>query len=564
MQSITRPSAGERIADRSDADKAVAAAEAFVVAAECGNTAALFEPEAIASLCELKAQDVRAWTRLRQRLKKSSVNVIDLDKRMRAVSGKLPSTGDGCIADRLIELARSQCQLMHDAQQECYAVFEFAGARQVYAVCSRGFREFLSHRYYQENDRAPPESALQMALTTLRGQAKFDGELCEVFMRTAKTNNGYWLDLCNEAWQCVLITPQGWSVRGGDGCPLFSRSTSMRPLPIPVRGDTMAALWPLVNIVEEDRPLILAWLLECLRPDTPNLVLELTGEQGSIKSTTQRFLRRLVDPNQADLRSAPKSVDDVWIAARNSHMVSLENLSVLAPAYQDALCVFATGGAHATRTLYTNTEETIIELCKPVVLNGISVVVTAQDLLDRCLHLDLPVVTERHFACDIEARFHEAWPSLLGALLDLFVQALRELPHVHIDPERRPRMADFALLGEALVRAQGRSGGHFLSRYNEKRRQDVFRTIDASPVGAALMAHFDSANKRWRGPLSELLTMMEPYKQHVDEWPKTPKALGDALRRISPALRQIGFTCNAGSKTGGVILWEIVSPAVKS
>jgi hypothetical protein len=495
--------------------------------------------------------------RLRERLKSASVGITELDKHMQSGSEGSPTADDQSLADKLIVLARRQCHLMHDAQQEPFAVFEWAGARQVYALSSRGFSEFLSHRYYAENDRAPTESALKVALATLRGQAQFDGERCEVFTRIARTPEGYWLDLCNDAWECILITPKGWSVRSGEGCPLFTRSASMRPLPVPVRGGTMDLLWSLVNIPRSDQPLILAWLLECLRPDTPHVVLELIGEQGSVKSTTQRFLRRLIDPNQADLRSAPKSVEDVWISARNSLMVSLENLSHLPPASQDALCVLATGGAYTTRTLYTNTEETIIELRKPIVLNGISVIVTAQDLLDRCLHFDLPVVKDRRLASDIDRQFDQAWPKLVGALLDLFANVLAALPDVHIEPDLRPRMADFALLGEALFKAMGKPAGGFLRTYNDKRRQGVYRTIDASPVGTALISHFGGSRRTWRGTLTELLLLLEPYKPHGDAWPKSAKGLGDAVRRVAPALRQIGFKCQAGDKTGGVIQWEI-------
>ena len=174
-----------------------------------------------------------------------------------------------------------------------------------------------------------------------------------MFTRIGKTEAGYWLDLCNDAWQCVQVTATGWAVVAGAGAPLFTRSASMRPLPVPERGGTLDALWPLVNVPEADRLMVLAWILECLRADTPHVVLELVGEQGSAKSSTQRALRRLIDPNQADLRAAPKSVEDVWIAARNSHMVSLENLSHLHPQYQDALCVLATGGGYSARTSTT-------------------------------------------------------------------------------------------------------------------------------------------------------------------------------------------------------------------
>ena len=527
-------------------------ADTLALAAEAGDVGAPFEPAALATLRNLRAQDFAGWVRLRVRLKRAGVGVTDLEKQLRHGDGAPPEE-DETVADKLIALARSQCQFLHDAQREPYAVFEAAGARQVYGVLSGGFSDYLSHAFYSQHDRAPTDTSLKVALATLRGQSQFEGESCEVFTRIAKTDAGYWLDLCNDAWQCVQVTATGWAVVAGDGAPLFTRSASMRPLPAPERGGTLDALWPLVNIPVADRLMVLAWMLECLRTDTPHVVLELVGEQGSAKSSTQRALRRLIDPNQADLRAAPKSVEDVWIAARNSHMVSLENLSHLHPQYQDALCVLATGGGYSARTLYTNAEETIIELRKPIMLNGISVIVTAQDLLDRCLHIDLPTIQNREMAGDMEERFEAAQPALLGAFLDLFVSVLATLPSVSIAPENRPRMADFAALGEAVFRVHGEPAGAFLSRYNAMRKDGVLRTIDASPVGAALVDYLAAVAGGFNGTLSELLDRLDRYRPHGEAWPRSAKGLGDALRRLAPALRLIGFECKSLPKIGGVI-----------
>lgn len=530
------------------------AAEAICKAAESGDVGAPFEPAALVTLRAFKDQDLAGWVRLRERLKKAGAGITELERHLQHGNG-VPEE-DETVADKLIVLARGCCSLMHDAHSESYAVFESAGARQVYSVTSTGFSDFLSHSYYKQHDRAPTESSLKVALATLRGQAQFDGEACEVFTRIAKTDTGYWLDLCNDAWQCIQITATGWTVMAGDGAPLFTRSASMRPLPMPARGGKLDDLWPLVNIPKGDRLMILAWLIECLRADTPHIVLEFIGEQGSVKSTTQKFLRRLIDPNQADLRSAPKSVEDVWIAASNSHMVSLENLSHLPAQYQDALCVLATGGGYATRKLYTNGEEIILDLVKPIVLNGIGVIVTAQDLLDRCLHIDLPTVKSRELASDIESRFEEAQPKLLGALLDLFGKVLAKLPSVKIAPQDRPRTADFAYLGEAVFRVHGNDEGEFLAHYNEMRKAGVHRTIDASPVGAALLAYLADAPGGWHGGLSDLLGRLQ--RPHCEgSWPRSGKGLGDALRRLAPALRMIGYVAKSEGRTGGAIRWHI-------
>ena len=541
-----------------DHSKTFVDSEAIVAAAEAGDVGAPFGPAALATLGALRVQDVPAWMRLRQRLKHAEVGITELERQLQRADGESLEQ-DQTATDKLIALARDQCQFRHDPQREPYAVFMAGGARQVYGVLSAGFSDYLSHAYYREHDRAPTESSLKVALATLRGQAQFEGQTCDVFTRIARTAEGYWLDLCNDAWQCVQITAKGWTVVAGERAPLFTRSASMRPLPVPAPGGRLDALWPLVNIPEADRPMVLTWLLECLRPDTPHVVLELVGEQGSAKSSTQRVLRRLIDPNQADLRAAPKSVDDVWIAARNSHMVSLENLSHLSPAYQDALCVLATGGGYAARTLYTNADETIIELCKPIVLNGISVIVTAQDLLDRCLHIDLPTIQCRQLAGSIEERFEAVQPALLGAILDLFVKVLAALPKVKIAPERLPRMADFAALGEAVYTVQGAPAGAFLTRYDGVRKDGVLRTIDASPVGAALTAYLSDVPSGFNGTLTELLDRLDRHRPHGEAWPRSAKGLGDALRRLAPALRMIGIECKCLPKTGGVIRWHIFS-----
>ncbi|WP_298225230.1 hypothetical protein, partial [Acidocella sp.] len=99
--------------------------------------------------------------------------------------------------------------------------------------------------------------------------------------------------------------------------------------------------------------------------DTPFPVLELVGEQGSAKSTTQSVLRSLVDPNKVMLRGRPKTVEDIFVAARNNWLVSYENLSGLTAEQQDAFCTLSTGGGFASRQLYTNGEEHVMETKRP-------------------------------------------------------------------------------------------------------------------------------------------------------------------------------------------------------
>ena len=86
----------------------------------------------------------------------------------------------------------------------------------------------------------------------LEGKALYDGDECPVYTRLAEHNGAIYLALGNAAWQAVEITPSGWQVIATPPVK-FRRAKGMLPLPEPIRGGTLAALRPFVNIGERGR-----------------------------------------------------------------------------------------------------------------------------------------------------------------------------------------------------------------------------------------------------------------------------------------------------------------------
>ena len=56
-----------------------------------------------------------------------------------------------------------------------------------------------------ETRGAPSETALNAALGTLSGQAKFEGPERKVFRRVAKDGEALWIDLCDEEWKAIKV-----------------------------------------------------------------------------------------------------------------------------------------------------------------------------------------------------------------------------------------------------------------------------------------------------------------------------------------------------------------------
>lgn len=463
-------------------------------------------------------------------------------------------------ASLIVRFVTERFELFHDINKDVFAQDRMTG--EVANLQSRQFRDRVVAGFYRDEEKAPRDQSVREAIGTLAGLGRFEGECREVNLRVAGADGRYYLDLAIPGdSRCIEITPSGWQVLAHPPV-MFVRPESMQPLPIPSRGGSVTPLWSLANIPEDSRLLVIAWLLEALRPETPYPILELLGEMGSAKSTTHKMLRRIFDPNGCDLRAAPKSVEDVFVSAGVNHLASFENVSHLPGPMQDALCVLVTGGGFAKRKLYSDADESVIVVKRPVLLNGIAAAITAQDLVDRTVSIETPTLTERKEVAALWTQFENAAPAILGGLLDIFVEALRLLPTVTIPPHERPRLVEFARLGIATAQAMGCGPEQFLQQFNKARQESLARTIDASPVAAAVL-DWVASGKGHQGPLKELMAAIEPHKPpYSDAWPRSAKGFGDALRRAAPALRQLGVECRSLGKIGGNVHWQIV-PAIK-
>jgi hypothetical protein len=165
------------------------------------------------------------------------------------------------------------------------------------------------------------------------------------------------------------------------------------------------------------------------------------------------------------MRSPPRNELDLLIAAKNGWCVGLDNLSNLPVWLSDALCRLSTGGGLGTRQYYTNDEEVIFDVMRPLIINGINELATRADLLDRSSPITLPVIREekRRAVSELRDAFRVSQPGILGGLLDAMSGAMKYLPTV--DLVQLPRMADFAKRAAAAEKALSWPKGSFMAAY---------------------------------------------------------------------------------------------------
>ena len=240
------------------------------------------------------------------------------------------------------------------------------------------------------------------------------------------------------------------------------------------------------------------------------------------------------------------------IAANNGHVIAFDNISRMHPWLSDALCRLSTGGGFSTRELYSDSDEILIDVQCPIILNGIDDIATRQDLLDRSIVINLePIPDGRRIA---EAVFWEGFsrdvPHILSGIYNGVSRALKL--EKFVDVSELPRMADFARWATAAEAALGFEDGEFLSVYGRNRRHSIEVSLEGSLVARAVKTLAERGP--WTGSPTatweELSKLVTEDERKSKRWPQSPNWCSTLLRRLATDLRATGIDIRFNDEPG--------------
>jgi hypothetical protein len=267
------------------------------------------------------------------------------------------------------------------------------------------------------------------------------------------------------------------------------------------------------------------------------------------------ILRSLVDPAKADKTSLPSSERDLYVQAQNNYVLSFDNQRTLHKRHSDWLCRMVTGGGYSTRRLYTNTEEEVFSVCRPIILNGITQIADQPDLIDRSIFISMPLINteQRKPEKELLNSFNGIKPMIFGQVCNALSATLRNKKY---DYDNLPRMADFAKFVSKAGDELGWEDGSFVDAMNANRREALEEMNEYDPL-LSLIQELGSKNKNLAiifndttAKLFDVLIGMIPGKFQKSAFPDNPATLSKRLNGLKPVLREMGIVIKNNKSDG--------------
>jgi len=455
-------------------------------------------------------------------------------------------------ADRLVDYAlASGAQFFRDEQEQPFVAVQIDGRRQILGLSSRQAKRWLARLNWQHEKKAANGETITTAVTALSSFAVFDGPQHELNVRVARVDGAIWYDLGD--WRAIRIDQRGWHVV--DEPPiLFRHFQHQRAQPEPLRGGNLWHFLDIVNLQERSQQvLLLVYLVSALVQGIPRPVVVVHGEHGSGKSTLLFFLRELIDPSVLRPQSAPDNIREFVQAASHNLCLYLDNVSHLPDWLSDALCRLCTGDGFSKRQLYTDDDDIIYSLRGLGGVNGINLVATRADLLDRALLLTLGSIADAERLTEQECllRFEALKPYLLGAMFEVLSAAMGTVDDIQLD---LPRMADFARWGCAIARRLGCDDAEFLRALGVNTAAQNETAVENSPVAQTVIRLVEDEGD-WEDTPAATLQRLASIAGELQldtkgrAWPKQPAHLTRRLTEVAPNLKRLGVVIS-WSRTG--------------
>lgn len=444
-------------------------------------------------------------------------------------------------AEQLLKIASSLI-LFHDQDEEAYVLF----GNESISLRSRKVKHWLSHQFYKATEgKAPNSDSLNQAINVLEGIARYDNSKKNLSNRIAKKDDAFWYDVGKG--KAIKVTSEGWGVV--DAPILFRRYQHQQPQEIPIKGGNPWEVFNFLNVSEEHHLLVLVYMISCFIPDIPHPIFHPHGAQGSGKTTLCRVIKKLCDPSILETPRTPRDLNELVQVIAHHHICLFDNLSDLRPWMSDILAQACTGLGFSKRQLYTDDEDVIYQVKRCIGLNGINLLISKPDLMDRAilLHLERIEPSKMIEESKLWDDFEKVKPEILGGIFDVLVRAMAIYTQVNLKP--LPRMADFYKWGCAITVALDRDGNEFMKAYQGNIVKQNEEVIENNTLAQAVISMMSDKENR-SGTMKEIWEELKETAGEPDKadhtFPRSERSLRKDLERIKTNLMDIGITYRIG------------------
>lgn len=419
---------------------------------------------------------------------------------------------DFTLVEKTIQkLAQDHLLFCNSEDKQAYISIQKSG-KFVLQVQSEDFRTWLMGWHLEQYGKVLRRSIVEEVVQNACAIAQYiNKQTYKLGVRVSRVDDGsanpkeLYYDLGDAV---VHITRDGWEIV--DDPPIVFKRYShqekqVRPDATSRKAD-IELLHKFVNIQSRnDWLLFLTFVISAFIPDFPKPLLLLTNSNGGGKTTIMKLTKQLVDPSVLDGIGKIYNCESIVRPASKHALLYFDNISYINQDISDTLCGVATGTSLVNRKMYTDLDDVVIKVQRPVMLNGVTEIVTREDLLDRSILISVQRISKdkRVVENELMNRFNADKPIILGAILNILVDALRIYPSVKL--EKYPRMADYAKAGFAIAEAMtGYSGDEFIKAYDTIEDRQIATALNASPTAQA--ARFlVSKTGSWQGTATDFL-----------------------------------------------------------
>lgn len=457
------------------------------------------------------------------------------------------------IKNKMLTIINS-VQFYRDSSNEYYAKYRWNNHEEVAKVSSTRFLAYLDKSLRSITGKPIVRNWSDLILMK-KQDCELSNAITDVYSRIANNDKKIVYFLADDDWRYVEVTKNSCNIVTTSDF-LFVKKANMSEQAEPKFNDKTDKLKKYVNLQDNSYLLFKINLIQEFFVKSSHYVSVISSPYGSGKSTFTKIWRTIIDPANAEVSILSNNPEDFKVQLANNIVITLDNTRKLKNEFSDLICGAVTGTSFSKRTLYTNSEETILRLKNIFIINGIDAIPRNQDLISRSLLFELNPIPDAKRITESQQweTFNADLPYILGDIFNTLSKALQILETLTL--KSSGRMVDATLEMLAIAIAMGISEDEFYEILKENQQRLSLVCSKHNEFVSAIEDYFESLSRfKIEGKVSDIYRLIKDFKKGDTKYfPKSPSAFSRKMKTEESALKASGIKFLTQEKKDGTYI----------